>query len=76
MTRSEAIKEACTIVAMAYHTLADYADASDGFCSECRMGKQYDEYRNDGQALTYIREAVRERLKRDGYEIGPQWSAE
>ena len=70
MTRDEAIISACETVAMAYHSIGDYTEASDGFCCTCcdKQGRGWS-YANDGKALEYMHQAVKEKLKADGYEI-------
>lgn len=66
MNRKEAIREACRIVSLAYHSIGDYGQPSDGFCDLCpSLGR----YRNSLIAMDYVRSAVVGQLKRDGYEI-------
>jgi hypothetical protein len=70
LTRIEAIREACRIIALAYHSIGDYSKASDGFCDKCSNHQtEHWHYSNQGAALKYVRTAVSEKLKRDGYEI-------
>lgn len=71
MTREEATREACRIVSLAYHSIGDYSRASDGFCAECKAhwGAFGDGYHNDGGAIDYVRAAVVDALRRDGYAI-------
>ena len=79
MTRDEAIIEACSIVALAYHSIGDYSHASDGFCSQCPAATSaYFEadYRNDGRALAFVRQAVVEKLERDGIVIADRFDPE
>jgi len=66
LTREQAITEACKIVALAYHSIGNYEDASDGFCDECIARGM--EFRNAGGALAYVRSAVVRQLKADGHE--------
>ena len=70
MNRQEAIREACEIVGLAYGVIGDYTSASDGFCDKCteRLGPDWP-YQNGGVALAYVRKAVVEKLKADGYEV-------
>lgn len=63
----DAIKEACGIVGMAYHSIGDYSHPSDGFCREC-VGRGLS-YQNAGVALEYVRRAVIEKLQRDGFTV-------
>ena len=69
MTRDEAVAEACEIVALAYHSLGDFSNASDGFCLWCPGTTSQWDYRNDGHALAYVRGTVLERLRRDGHAV-------
>jgi hypothetical protein len=68
-----AIKEACSIMALAWRAIDPEARTpSDGFCEKCPHGpgaggEQY--YRNAGLALAYIRLAVLRQLKRDGINV-------
>jgi len=66
MTRKEVIKEACEIVGLAYNSIRDYSTASDCFC---RDDIDDDYYRNDGAAISYVRQAVIKALQEDGYKI-------
>ena len=70
MTKQEAIREACSIVSLAYRSVGDYSTASDGFCDECegRVGADGN-YSNQGFALQYVREAVLQKLHRDGHTV-------
>lgn len=71
MTRAQAIEEACSIVSMAYHSIHDYREPSDGFCEACRriQGTYDGNYQNAGKALAYVKRAVRNQLVADGYQI-------
>ena len=70
MNRQEAIREACDIVGLAYHSVGDYSHASDGFCDECEKHQSHlSNYSNQGTALDYVRKAVLNQLKADGFEI-------
>ena len=77
MTREETIREACSIVALAYRSIGDYSHASDGFCGDCTalhgVGWHYE---NQGQALDYVRSAVVARLLADGHSIHPAWDGD
>ena len=71
MTRQQATREACAIVALAYNSIGDYRHASDGFCDLCPNGEgqREEDYRNEGHVLDYVRDAVVEKLRRDGHSI-------
>ena len=70
MTKQEAIREACSIVSLAYRSMGDYSTASDGFCEECEANQSpLSNYSNQGFALQYVREAVLLKLELDGYSV-------
>jgi hypothetical protein len=69
LTKEKAIEEACSIVSLAYHSIGDYSYPSDGFCNKCSKYSSPENYQNAGQALNYVRLAVLNQLKNDGYEI-------
>lgn len=84
MTRQEAITEVCQIVALAYGSINNFSTASDCFCeegAEARIEKaegpcvvdgvrrRMTTYRNEGVTIVYVRQAVMEKLKKDGYTI-------
>jgi hypothetical protein len=60
-SKAWAIQEACRIVGIAFHGIAEYDEASDCFCSESRD----QDYRNGGHALAFVEAAVREKLARE-----------
>ena len=64
-TRDEVIKEMCSIVALAYRSIGDYSHASDCFCCESKETQDW-RYRNDGRIVEYVRQAVVEKLEREG----------
>lgn len=68
MNHQEAIREACSIVALAFHSIGDYSRPSDGFCDRCPYSGT-PHYSNSGHILEYVRLATLARLKADGYEI-------
>jgi hypothetical protein len=72
MTKDESIVEACRIVALAYHSIGDFTQPSDGFCRKCPAPTSPGwHYSNAGQALAYVRRAVVAQLQRDGFAIAP-----
>ena len=77
LLREEAIQEACEIVALAYRSIGDYSRASDGFCQKCQdlHGGAWN-YANQGGALEYVRRAVLDALKRDGYGVSGGFNPE
>ena len=74
MTREEVINEVCEIVALVYRSTGDYTYACDGFCSACekKQGPLWS-YRNDSSALTFIRQAVLEKLQQNGIKVHPDF---
>jgi len=60
-SKAWAIQEACRIVGIAFHGIAEYDEASDCFCSESRD----EDYRNGGHALAFVEQAVKEKLARE-----------
>ena len=76
LTRDEAIDQACAIIALAYHTIGNYSAPSDGFCERCCAIVKDDNCRNSGDVLDYVRKAVIEKLKKDGYSINPGFDPE
>lgn len=73
MTEKGAIREACRIMALAFRSIDD-DHPSDGFCEECPFHGA--SYRNDGRILDYMRVAVLEKLKRDGFKIADGFDPE
>ena len=70
MSQEDAIEEACLIMALAYHSIGDYQKPSDGFCRKCPASRSKGwTFRNDGHIFDYVRVAVLQRLKADGYSI-------
>lgn len=68
MTQREVIGEYCRIAALVYHCIGDYTSPYDGFCSDCPLNNSND-YRNAGEVIEYVRRAVVEKLKADGWPI-------
>lgn len=71
MTSEEAVVHACTTMALAYKSMEDYSYPTDGFCRCCAFSDDKEAFKNDGRVLTYVRQAVVQRLLRDGYSIAP-----
>ena len=76
MTREEVIREACRIMALAYRSIGDFSEPSDGFCDLCLFSSDPFAYRNTGKALEYVRLAVVAKLKADGHEIAKGFDPE
>jgi hypothetical protein len=70
MTREDVIQHLCETICHAYHTIGDYRDASDGFCVFCVRGdaNRLSRFQNAGFVLDFVRQAVREKLTRDGFD--------
>jgi hypothetical protein len=73
MEKRDAIKEACEIISLAYHSIGDYSLPSDGFCSECAKLNPFGNYQNAGKAFDFVRRAVIEKLEREGFKISNQF---
>ena len=65
MTYKEVIKHLCQTVGVVFNTIKDYSKASDCFCNENARTSQ--SFLHSGITLKYVRDAVIEKLKRDGY---------
>jgi hypothetical protein len=77
MNKTEAIELVCSIVSLAYHSVGDYTEPSDGFCTRCEsMGCGTLNYQNGGKAIDYVRAAVVRALKEDGYTIAKGFDAD
>ena len=65
----ETIMEFCSINALVAQSTGTHYPA-DGFCYRCieRHGKEWN-YQHDGVTTGYIRQAVLEKLKRDGIKV-------
>ena len=72
LTRDQAIRAACALTGLVYHSRGDYSQPSDGFCSTC-LAQQDPRwtFTNTGETLAYIRDAVIARLKAEGYTPAP-----
>jgi hypothetical protein len=69
MTRDEAIQQACEIMALIMHSIGDYSEPSDGFCSKCPAATAEWNYQNSGKVFDYARKAILNQLSADGYKI-------
>jgi hypothetical protein len=65
MTREEVIEHLCDTVGIVFHSIKDFSSTSDCFCGKCYTGN----FQHSGKTLEYVREAVIEKLKADGYKI-------
>lgn len=70
--RAEVIREVCEIVALAYHSVGDYSHASDCFCDN-KSGVSG--FRNEMQSVDFVRQAVLEKLVRDGIKVHRDFDA-
>ena len=75
MTREKCIEEMCKIMAFTYHSLGNYSQASDGFCSKCKehQTEQWN-FSNNGHVIEFIRDAIVFRLKDMGYKTPKGWN--
>ena len=67
MTQDEVVEQVCAIVSMAWNAVDPKAEtASDGFCKRCPFRGNEMSYRNEGKGVDFVRQAVIEKIKRDG----------
>lgn len=68
--RQDAERIACSIMAIVSHAQG-FDVSNDGFCEKCPAGNPSVEweFRNSGRSLRYMRDAVVEKLARDGYTV-------
>jgi hypothetical protein len=64
MTRQSAITQVCDLVSVAYNSIGDYNKSCDCFCEESPGN-----FSNDGETIAYVRKAVFEKLRRDGFDV-------
>jgi hypothetical protein len=69
MTKDEAIEIACALTALVYNSKKDYRYPSDGFCSKCPSASSDWKFENSGQSFYFIRDAIVQKLSRDGETI-------
>ena len=68
MKRDEVIEHVCQTVALAYQSIGDFIEPSDGFCDKCPYANTA-HFQHSGKTLRYVRDAVVAKLKDDGYKI-------
>ena len=68
-TAEKMITKFCALQSAVAHTRKDYENANDCFCPESSFKEDPDLYRNDETAYDYIRQAVIEKLKADGFDV-------
>ncbi len=68
MDLQEVIEHLCKTAALAYHSIGDYSHPNDCICTphDNIFG---DGYQNSGKIPEYVRDAVKEKLLRDGFEL-------
>lgn len=76
MTKQEVIRELCRIVALVYRSIDDYTNPSDGFCDLCPFHDNPQCFKHSGKTIDYVRQAVVEKLKRDGVRIAQGFNPE
>ncbi len=70
MTKQKVIEIACAITGLVFHSMRDYNRASDGFCDKCQaLGFSFN---HSGDTLRYLRRAVENQLKADGFTPNPR----
>jgi hypothetical protein len=70
LTRKEVIEQMCEIRGLVYHSIGNYADACDCLCDFTS------DFRSTDFEINYIKQAVIEKLKRDGYRISEFYDPE
>lgn len=71
LNQDEVIQHLCGTVAIAYHSIQDFRWPSDGFCSKCPAQEEREpgykwHFQHTGWTLDFVRQAVIEKLQRDG----------
>jgi hypothetical protein len=71
MTMPEAVREACAVFSLIFHSIGDYSEPADGFCDKCPAVTHGDvwHFQHSGAVFRYARLAIIEALKRDGFKI-------
>ena len=64
--KEQVINHLCRTVSCVYVSIGDYSESSDCFCGKKDMA---DGFRHKGETLEYVRAAVIEKLKRDGFNV-------
>lgn len=67
LSREEVIHQCCEIVGLAYHSIGDLSEPGDCFCNI------RSDFQHHPQTLSFVREAVLEKLKREGVKIDPRF---
>lgn len=68
MNRDEVIERMCAIHGVVAHSHAGEFYPADCFCRQS-IDPSFSHYQNTGKAIEYIRQAVMEKMKRDGVAI-------
>ena len=68
MTRDEVIRHLCETVDIIYKSRGDYSQASDCFCSP-KHDSGFSLFEHSGYTVRYLRHAVVEKLRHDGYKV-------
>jgi hypothetical protein len=76
MTQVEVVREMCRIMSLAYKSIGDYDEPSDGFCDLCPNSYDQESFRHSGETLDYVRRAVVEKLLRDGFSVAKGFDVE
>jgi hypothetical protein len=72
MKQKDVVREVCAIVALAFHSINNYDEPSDGFCDKCpNSGTNY--FQHSGRTVDC---AVLDALKRDGHKIADGFDPE
>lgn len=72
MNKKQVVEHLCGTMGLAYHTIGDYTYPCDCVCLELpdslkNRGLKPMLYQNHGEVLKFVRQAVVEKLEREGY---------
>lgn len=70
LSREEVIVECCEIVGLAFNSISDMSHPADCFCPRLKPDPTFQHH---PQTLAFVREAVLEKLKREGVKIDPRF---
>ena len=73
MSREQIIELLCEITGLVFHSIRDYSEPSDCVCGSHRCPGF--SFAHSGRTVAWIRQAVVEKLERDGIPIADGYSA-
>lgn len=72
MTKQECIEQMCALSSLAVNAVIGFDNPNDCFCRKARFHGE--DFRHTGEGIAFVRAAVVEKIKRDGYKIPPGWT--